>query len=344
MGAMRLPEDPRAVRLFAEADSRYQAFSDRLPESLGVMARRRQTYLGAPSEEPFQGIADLNPVLAGTPWMFWEQFQDLDDERFLTIAEGGSLFVLASILLDHIIDRQANPPEAATLLHQALHTRGIERLRAALPASPNFWTDFERLSADHLAGLACELDAQAELSVMREATFIRMAHGKVSPIVVTMAALAEASGQPEVLPSIEASLKHIAVASQLLDDIGDWEQDLHAGHATYFLSQMPPLRNRHGVTPQDIEATRAAIDQDWLDVDYLNVTLSWLEKSDGAVNGLRCSGWLEYIEGYKQLADEHLTVAVARHLARVLRPIVSAESESPHTHPSHNDSSPSDRV
>ncbi len=323
MGALRLPEDPRAARLFAEANSRYQDFANRLPESLGRMARRQQTYLGAPNDEPFQGIADLNPVLAGTPWMFWEQFERLEDELFLAIAEGGALFVLASILLDHIIDHQADPPEAAALLHQALHTRGIERLQAALPASISFWNHFERLSADHLAGLAAELEAQSDLSHMREETFIRMAHGKVSPIVVTLAALAEASGQTGILPDMEASLKHIAVASQLLDDIGDWEEDLHAGHMTYFLSLMPPLLARPAIAPQTIDATRAAIDGEWLDVDFLKVTLSWLKKSAEAVSGLQCAGWLEYVEGYRQLTDEHLTVAVARHMVRVLRPLVA---------------------
>ena len=326
MGALKLPADPRATRLFAEVDSRYQTFCGRLPESLGRMARLRRTYLGSPSDEPFKGIADLNPVLAGTPWMFWEQFERLDDAQFLTIAEGGALFVLASILLDHIIDRQVDRPEAATLLHQALHTRGIECLRAALPASSSFWAHFERLSADHLAGLSAELDAQADTSCMREETFIRMAHGKVSPIVVTLAALAEASGQPEVLPHMEASLKHIAVASQLLDDIGDWQQDIEAGHVTYFLTEVPPYRNSQAMPAHEVEAARTAIDADWLDVDFLNVTLDWLKKSVEAARGLACPGWLEYVEGYRQLTDEHLTVAVARHLVRVLRPIVAGSA------------------
>ncbi len=201
MGALTLPENPRAKRLFGEVDARYQAFAGRLPESLGQMARLRRTYLGSPSDDLFQGIADLNPVLAGTPWMFWEQFEGLDDSQFVTIAEGGALLVLASILLDHIIDRQAVPPEAATLLHQALLSRGIECLRAALPASAGFWSHFERLQADHLAGLAAELDAQADTTLMREETFIHMAHGKVSPIVVTLAALTEAAGRPSRSPA-----------------------------------------------------------------------------------------------------------------------------------------------
>ena len=323
---MKLPENPRATRLFAEVDSRYRTFSDRLPESLSRMACLRRTFLGSPSEEPFKGIADLNPVLAGTPWMFWEQFERLDDTRFALIAEGGALLVLASILLDHIIDRQADQPEAAALLHQALHTRGIECLQAALPASTGFWGHFERLSADHLAGLALDLDAQADTSSMREESFIRMAHGKVSPIVVTLAALAEASGQPGVLRPLEASLKHIAVASQLLDDIGDWQEDIEARHVTYFLTQIPPYRNPQAMPPQIVDPLRAAIDADWLDVDYLQVTLDWLKKSVEAVSGLECPGWLEYVEGYRQLTDEHLTVAVARHLVRVLRPIVAGSA------------------
>jgi len=326
MGALKLPENPRAIRLFGEVDARYQAFADRLPESLGRMARLRRTYLGSPSAEPFKGIADLNPVLAGTPWMFWEQFQHFDDEQFLAIAEGGALFVLASILLDHIIDRQVDQPQAASLLHQALHAHGTQCLRAALPASTSFWAQFERLSADHLAGLAAELDAQADTSCMREETFTQMAHGKVSPIVVTLAALAEASGRPAILPPMEASLKHIAVASQLLDDIGDWQQDIEAGHVTYFLTQIPAYRNSQGMPAQIVEATRAGINADWLDVDYLNVTLDWLRKSVEAVSRLECPGWLAYVEGYRQLTDEHLTVGVARHLVRVLRPIVAGSA------------------
>jgi hypothetical protein len=326
MGALKLPENPRAKRLFGEVDARYQVFAGRLPESLGRMARLRRTYLGSPSDDPFQGIADLNPVLAGTPWMFWELFEHLDDSQFVTIAEGGALFVLASILLDHIIDRQADRPEAATLLHQALFSQGIECLRTALPTSPGFWSHFERLEALHLAGLAAELDSQAETTRMRDETFIQMAHGKVSPIVVTLAALAEAAGRPEALPQVEASLNHIAVASQLLDDIGDWREDLEAGHVTYFLTRIPGYHTGHSKPSDDVDAVQAAIDEDWLDVDYLHVTLDWLRQSVAAVGGLECPGWLEYVESYRQLTDEHLTVAVARHLVRVLRPIVAGSA------------------
>jgi len=40
------------------------------------------------------------------------------------------------------------------------------------------------------------------------------------------------------LPALEESLAKIAVASQLLDDVNDWRQDLDHRHWTHFLGRL----------------------------------------------------------------------------------------------------------
>jgi hypothetical protein len=163
-----------------------------------------------------------------------------------------------------------------------------------------------------------EVDAQRNVAGLSAAALATMAHGKVAPIVTTMAAMAEASGRPALLGPIEASLNHIAVASQHLDDIGDWREDLHVRHLTYFLAQVLP-----GSDPWPDEGTvQDGIDREWSDVGHLQQVLEGLEAAQDAVRGISCPGWTAYVEGYTTLADEHLTRALARHLARVLGPIV----------------------
>jgi hypothetical protein len=151
-----------------------------------------------------------------------------------------------------------------------------------------------------------------------------MAHGKVSPIVATCAALAEVTGQPHLLPPIEESLKHIAVASQLIDDIGDWRHDVEVGHHTYFQSLvLPPAQ--WGDSGPDPDQLQAEIDRNWHDVAQMACVIEWLDRSSAAVAGLECPGWLEYVDGYRILADKHRTRFVARHLVRVLRPLVESQ-------------------
>jgi len=322
-----LPDDPRAVALFAQLEARFSAYAGRLPPPLCDLAVRQSTYLGAPVDEASAGIAGLNPVLAGTPWLFWETFQGLDDDSFVAIAEAGAYFVLASIILDHLVDGQTERPETVALFHQALYEAGVAGYRAVLPSPSRFWGHFDRLATSHLEGIAAELDSQSGRDRVDGESFRAMAHGKVSPVVVTVAALAEASGQPEVLNPIEASLQHIAVASQLLDDIGDWRDDVQSGHLTFYLSQVAGPGAWSDSQRPSLEDLEARIDGGWEDVKHMREVSHWLDKSLAAVEDLRCAGWVAYVEGYQTQADDHLTGFIARHILRAVRPLAEAQGD-----------------
>jgi hypothetical protein len=316
------PANSRQSDLFQQLNQRYFDFARHLPDPLKKLGMLRSTFLGSETDQPFEGVRELNPVLAGTPWLFWETFSLLDDECFLQIAEAGTVFVLASIVLDHLVDGQAEEQEQMALFHQALYSHGILIYRSVFESSSDFWIHFERLASDHLAGLARELQAQLDPHNLTLEDLETMAHGKVSPIIVTIAALSEVSGQPDKLDPIETSLKHIAVASQLLDDIGDWRHDIEVGHVTYYLMRLASPDSLRRVGLPAVEEAQSRIDVEWSDVNHMEMVLDLLEDSIKAVRGIDCPAWIEYVEGYRWLTNEHLTTAMARHLVQKLRPLV----------------------
>lgn len=316
-----MPDDPRAMELFEGLNGRFFRFIDRLPANLSSLARKKSTFLGSHEVGDFEGVPDLNPVLASTPWLFWETFDNLDGAIFLDIAEAGTIYVLASILLDHLVDGHADPVEEVTLLQQAFYSHGVTTYRSTIPQSSAFWTHFDKLADDHLTGLALELKEQGAIEAIEMGSLEKMAHGKVSPIVTTIAGLAHALGRPDVLDPIERSLKQIAVASQMLDDIGDWQHDVSVGHRTYYLSQITPDAFRDD-DELSIEQIQERVDETWSDVEHLRLVIKWLDDSISAVSKLDCPGWIEYVQGYRKLSDDHLTTAIARHLVRKLKPMI----------------------
>ena len=317
--------DDRATRLRALLDARYFAFVEGLPPALQAPALQASTYSGSGGDAPFTGVSSLNPGLTATPWLFWEAFAGLDDEAFLAVAEAGALVVLASIVLDHIVDAQLQPREMLVVLQNALYQGGTARFRAALPPASPFWAHFERLTAEHVAGLAGEIEARAHPERFSRRAFETMVRAKFAPIACTTAGLAVASGQPHLIGPIEESIKRLAVASQLLDDVGDWQSDLVDRHLTYYLAQLAPaecwLADRWPAAGE----LQPLIDAAWHDARHLRLTIEWLDGAVSVIQDLKYPGWVNYINDYRELADKHLTATTARHLARALQSMLPTE-------------------
>jgi hypothetical protein len=233
-----LPGGIRGRQLFDCLEEIFEGFLQRLPPGIDALARQQGAYYGDFNTAQFGGLGILNPVLIGTPWLFWECFPRLEDSRRLQIAEAGAFYVLASVVLDHLVDHQAAEPGQQAIYHQALYSRAVSQYREVFPTTSRFWSDFQRLEAAHLAGLSIEIWAQSHPGDFSAQTLATIAQGKVAPIVTTLVALSHASGSPQHIPALEASLDHIAVASQLLDDIGDWQADVESRHLTYFLTRL----------------------------------------------------------------------------------------------------------
>jgi hypothetical protein len=320
---LKLSADSRAARLLARLDGTYFRFAARLPSPLYSLAHLKSTYTGIPGDEPFEGVSSMNPGVTCTPWLFWEVVQNLPDDRILQAADAGTHIVLSSVLLDHMADGQAERPGETALLQQALLQEGVAQFRRCFPPDSPFWRHFERLESEHLAGLAMELDTQTNPEKLTWKSFLEMVPGKFSPIVITMAAMTALLDRCELLTPIETSIKHLAIASQLLDDMGDWEEDRVSGHLTYYLTCLaPPERWATGDWPAESEL-RKRINTEWLDVKYMGMVQQWLDSSAEATRELGCSGWDDYLHGYRELAGRHKRYFEAQHLLRIIEPIVN---------------------
>jgi hypothetical protein len=314
-----LPEGSRARRLFDRLDEGFQRYLAQLPPGLDRLAWERGTYHGDHSSQRFEGLAGLNPVLVHTPWLFWELFQAADDDAFLQLSEAGAFFVLASVVLDHLVDGQTSTPGLLSLYHQALYSQGMAIYRHAIPPASAFWGHFERLAAEHLTGLATEIADQSRPADYTFDTLTIIAHGKVAPIITTLAGLCDVSGQMATFASIEGSLKHISIASQLLDDIGDWQVDVQNRHLTYFLSLLDPPEAWTQAEWPGIEELQRSMDGEWIDVNQLKRVMRGLNQAIEAVQGLDCPAWVRYVNEYRAITDRHLERCIKRHLRQVLK-------------------------
>ncbi|MGH2627838.1 MAG: hypothetical protein ACRDHY_14445 [Anaerolineales bacterium] len=312
--------------MWAELERRLGAFLGSLPPAVREIGLRQSAYTGRPGDEAFTGIGPLNPVLVGTPWHFGEIFAALPEGEFLGLAEAGALHVLASVVADHLVDDQVERHGASVLLHQALIDGAFVRFRDLMGPDADFWSRFDSLSARHLKALAEEIEIQQSRRAVSESSLEAMAAGKVAPIVVTVTALAHRARRVDILPGLEDSLAKIAAASQLLDDVIDWRQDLARHHWTHFLARFPSegwAASESWPTEEWIEERMRA---GWQDVDALTRAGDWMAQSLAALGDLACPAWRDYVEGYSLLTTSHLNYAVAGHLREAVGAVLQASA------------------
>ena len=319
---LELVPGTRAARLLESLDARYFKFANDLPSPLRDVALMEGTIVGQPIDEPFQGPSKINPLITCTPWLFWDTFSGLSDEIFLGISEAGAFIALASVIMDHLVDGQATWPEAMALFHHALYDRGVAGYRAMFPSTSTFWNHFDRLTKEYFSALGAEITTQSEPEQLTLDNFLAFAGGKVSPMTTTIAALSQASDQPFVVEPVEASFRHSFVAGQVHDDVLDWRSDINDRHLTFFLTQLAPPEKWKAVEWPSVDELEANNDSDWIDVNYFDLVIAHFDRCIEVVEGIQCDGWRKYVVQYKGVAEEHQRAAVARHLLRVLEPVI----------------------
>jgi hypothetical protein len=324
---MWLNLEGRALKLMEQLDHRYFQFVDTLPRPLRQLALKKNTFEGQPIEKPFKGLSEMNPLITCPPWLFWEIFEAVEDDIFLQISEAGSIFGLASVLLDQIIDNQTEYPEQVTMLHQEFYTHGIRNFNRVLPSNSGFWVEFDRFASEHILGLSTELQVQTEFHKLDEAAFLRIAHCKVVPMIVPLAALAYVSDQVDILEPIEESLKNAIVAGQLHDDIGDWYVDVKNAHMTYFITCIAKPEQWDNPKWPSTHELQSYLNRNWIDIDKLKQVIQWLDRALEPIQGMDCPAWVFYISEYKKRADESLKLALGEHIQRSLDPLGDSPSQ-----------------
>lgn len=323
MTTLILPDEPHAAELLEEMDARFFQIVDTLPHPLKELAKVSGTYDGSESSAPFQGLSSMNPGLTCTPWMFWTITRGVDRHHFIELALGGGLVILASILLDHLVDHQVKRVGEIALLHSELQGRGVKLIRGAIKPEDEVGAHVGRLLEEHRSGLAQEIHWRREPDLLTEARFVETVSAKFAPIALTMVAFLVAADRRNLIEPIERSIKNLAVASQLLDDLGDWEEDLRQHRLTLFIKSLSPKANWAGDDWPSANELQERIDRGWADINLLNEVGEWLDRSSAAVAEIDCPAWMSYLKGFRDLADRHLEGRTARHLAQSIQELVN---------------------
>jgi hypothetical protein len=322
--SMWLKLEGRELKLMEELDQRYFQFVDSLPRPLQELALNKKTFEGQPLEKTFLGLSEMNPLITCPAWLFWNIFEIVEDILFLHIAEAGAFFGLASVLMDQLVDGQTQTPGQVALLHQVFYEYGVQGFQDVLPTDSSFWCEFDRLSIEHVQGLATEIMVQTEFQKLDHDAFLKIAHCKVVPMIVSLVALAYVSDQVDVLEPIETSLKHAIVAGQLHDDIGDWYEDVVSNHMTYFITRISEPGKWENPEWPSTEELQRQLDRNWVDIDELKQVRSWLDRSIESAQTLDCPAWITYLSEYKKRADESLELNLGQHLLKAIKPILGS--------------------
>jgi len=290
------------------------------------MAQKEWTFTGCVAPEIFAGPSSLSPGPVTIPWLWWELFAALDDERFLSIAEAGAYLILASILQDHLIDGQVSHIGPTAVLRDVFRRHGTSVLRQATPANTSFWAQFDRLRKDHRAGLAAELRARLDPKTFDYQRCLTIAQGKVAPVVIPVVAMLTVTEKSDRLAPMEKSMRLAGLAKQILDDVLDWQEDLAARRLTYFLAQLlPPDSWRAEIWPLPGEVL-AFIESEWADVKHFREGRRLIGQAIEEVGHLDSRSWGDYLADLDHRAEQRQKQMAARHLLRGLIPVVTSKA------------------
>jgi len=251
---------------------------------------------------------------------------DLEQDLFLDIAEAGMFLGLDSVVFDHLVDGQYDRPGVVMLFHQALYHRGVFILRSRFPSASNFWVHFDRLTMENIESLGADVLAQTKPETYNFETFSAASSGKVTPMVIAIAALAEAAGKPDYLLNIEKSLKLAYLAGQIYDDLVDWMIDLEQRHVTFVLSQLIPEDIFRSDTWPTIDAVQESLSETWKDIGIFDTVLHYTDKSLSAVNNIDCKYYVDYLEYFIGLTKRQQQSSMARHLRKSIEPLITEKT------------------
>lgn len=320
---LALPDDPKAIGLLERLDEEFLNWAEGLPTPLDHFATLTSTYRAAPVDLPFMGISHMDPALTGIPWLFWEEFDRLEEDTFTRLAMAGALYSLASVVLDGLLDNQFPDPAPIVLLHEFLLTDAAKSFRKIFSNDSKVWNEFDRLGSEHIRGLALELELRSNPDSYTEEHFSTIVCGKAAPLIVVSVGFVAALDSSEFLSRIESSFHHLAIATCHLDDLWDWEIDYLDDHATYYLSKFTQISDWSSEPKTPLDELRSRLRSGWIDIEELKFILGHFNESIAVLEDLRCTAWRSYIQDYKELAEQQLRKSMAQTLRGVVEGVSS---------------------
>lgn len=279
----------------SELDRRYWTFVKKLPSCLAQLASDRRITVGEGPSMPLQAITGIG-LSIGIPWMFHNTFPDLDEGQVLDIGESWLFLLLALLLRDYVADDQVPASSDVEELRRCFVAKGREVLSSFVGNRPSFWPYLDRYEQQVVSALQLEAHYRTSPGEEYDLTIAwQIGAGKSALYKMIPCAMAVLSEAEIVLPALERSMDALAAASQLFDDISDWEEDLDRGHYTYPLAQAVN-RLQRGETVPSPQAVAAEMANSTIREEALIQVRAWYEQALAAVEGIPCQGWTDLVQ------------------------------------------------
>lgn len=185
-------------------------------------------------------VENETSVYDAYPFFFLPAFPVLAPPDVVPLALAARLFASSLFVADDLMDEPVSRhgPVIDLLRVQAMQCEGYRLLGGLFPAGSPFWDRFR----DYLAAYAhaCLEERQFVDGFRPAAEYslevaLGIARGKSGLARFVVAGLAEMAGDEIRLSSLTESILQYYVARQMLDDLGDWRQDLGRGFPSLLL-------------------------------------------------------------------------------------------------------------
>jgi hypothetical protein len=176
-------------------------------------------------------VQPFGPVPYYLPFWLGEVFPKVSQEQLHATAVANVFLYHYYTLKDDVLDKASTSPNLDVLVADAILGEGLRLFASTGANNERFFADLSRYMVD-------AIQAEAHLQSIHSQTpytkiDIKAMGRKASLAKVSAAALANITQNQNILPVLECSLDDMAVGIQLLDDLRDWKEDLHAGRFTY---------------------------------------------------------------------------------------------------------------
>ncbi len=255
-------------------------------------------------------VASLYDVF---PYLFTAAFPPLPEAQLQTFAIASRLYATSIFLHDKLYDKDPNPETIERLVPVnavrvlAMQWEAYHLLHELFPASSVFWKDFRGFLVEFAGACAeeqrfvaggrswCDLSEELALDIAR---------AKNGVARTTLAGLAAMSGTRSSLPPLIKALDGYNAASQMLDDLRDWKEDLQSGTPSLVLVRAAGEKPAWA-SDEELENITSEIGRRLFyggHANYiLNLAITELDKAEGAIETWPNLAWLAM---HKDLRDE----------------------------------------
>lgn len=174
-----------------------------------------------------------SPVGDHLPFWLAESLGVVDDTTVNALGTATILGNAHIVIQDNIIDRQAHPDPQLVCLSNLLLARSLALFYSVVPSPAQFSSYVEHFLEQYSDAVLWENQHRGKVRKSFCAEDFTRVSWKGAPAKICVAAVALVAGEAGRIDRLSKAVDSFSLATQLLDDVRDWEEDIDNGIYSY---------------------------------------------------------------------------------------------------------------